>query len=1587
MPIDLLAQQPKNLLADQDVSVRLQGRPVPEEAEEPEEFFLSTDKERANWQAQGSIGWWEYAKLTKFSDVYYGEVMGAGSLHGLVGRLQNDEYKTEKDKDRDKQDLYGIMKKREEMQTRGMSYGANVYKVVAQIPSFAFEMAATGGLASSVRKTATAGAKKAGLSALKKGMVSKAVGVLGREAVVGAARTTVMPHRYMSGYAERQVNDVLSITDKGLEIAEEAEEAPFTSFMKAYGDAFVEFYTETLGGELLKPASKVAAKGILAKIPKAAREQFTKIATTLKNAIPKGRIAQLITRGGFDGILEEYGEERLGSLFRIPLGLDEREIPTIDKLQEAIFPTWEQAAIEIGAFAIWGGSSASAQAITNGLRNKGRSEADIKKTLNNLSQKEKDTFALELGKTFDERAERAEVIIKASSGGELTAEEQTTLDTVYKEFVDKGLIEKEEEVKEEEKPLGFATAEEYVKSKGETVYHGTSEEFETFDAEKLGSRTNALSAKEGFFFTDSKQNANVYSQTVIDDAEYSVAKEIMSNDKFRFRNSLVSKTILPRKVSALGGEITDKEGLLSYIRDDYKRQVKDIQDNYVRTEADKESADRLQSLEGEYIKIWERKLSAGDVKQPSIKEVVLSYDKPLVAKQKGTGIEKVIHSGKERFKTYTDLIRHAKEKGHDAVIIKDAIDPIKATTTVVFKPSQIKTKSQLISEWNKAKGEASPQSKAQAIVEANAKEVEDKPLKEQAKLIYQGREKALDRERISIEKEMSLIEKQIAERKQQDKPTKALENKLQSLSDQLESVHYQIADIEDVAIERLKGEGIEITGKQLERIRKLSFRTGKVQMREEMLERAREKKQRKKLRYKAAKDILKKYKRPENVVDVKYQQKIDAIVEKLGATAKERKKSIRDMSDVELVTLAKAIAEEREKGKELFKTKKAQREMAAEVLRGALIKAAGGTPTGQFTKGTLEEKKKKKAGFLKQADLATLSPVNLIRKVFGEVGERLLYDSIDHAATVKGVHQNARKQAIQKSAKTNKINIVDLGKVYTINGKSFQLNNILRMYLATKDGQSMEALLFGNNISESEVAEFIKIVPKKYLKFADEVQQVVGDRYDEIARVMAEHYNVKVEKVKTYFPLRRIALGLSQEEINDSLETEMAQEQVLRKGAGFSYTTADKGNTISRIEMDAQYQTEISLDFFGDAMRIIDKQEHLISYAPLQKAFNKVLNDPDLQEAVKYNYSESTWRSINEYLVNNVNPDTMFKNGNALERYVNHLLKRVRKGVAKAYLIFSAVTSGKQLPSFTLAAKYTNPLQLEESMRQVVLSKKYREAIYNLDPSLRNRVISRDFNELMTDIEKLPEGEIKRELMKLSQMVDTAGFAAIMQMDKYAVLAVYDAVYRHQKKTKSEKESQSIAHKAVLETQPQGGVKDLPAIYRTNQEYLRMALMFTNQLNKIWNMMRADMPRELARRQYGRASLGIASIMISSTMIYIMSHGRLPEDFDDFIDAIFGSMISSIPIVGNIGMSLARGYTPSLSPMGALTQNIQSIYTNISDGDYQAAMADSTFLLAIWLGLPYSQAKRTLSGAHDLATGETSDIRRLIWSEYMLGNN
>ncbi|KKK49488.1 hypothetical protein LCGC14_3134550, partial [marine sediment metagenome] len=191
------------------------------------------------------------------------------------------------------------------------------------------------------QKIAEKGLKKAA----ERGVVRFATKVAST-AVGAAARTVAMPHRVLEGYAERQVNASLEFTEAGTVIAKESREKPFTSAMKAFGDVVIENFSEVAGPTI----GRIGRKFIPRKMANALSKLFKKLH-------PKQSVKRLFTKVGYDGFLQELGEERLGALMRAVTGVEDFGADDPDSMFDRIIasiPNGEELLVEAGVLSFPG---------------------------------------------------------------------------------------------------------------------------------------------------------------------------------------------------------------------------------------------------------------------------------------------------------------------------------------------------------------------------------------------------------------------------------------------------------------------------------------------------------------------------------------------------------------------------------------------------------------------------------------------------------------------------------------------------------------------------------------------------------------------------------------------------------------------------------------------------------------------------------------------------------------------------------------------------------------------------------------------------------------------------------------------------------------------------------------------------------------------------------------------------------------------------------------------------------------------------------------------------------------------------------
>jgi len=306
------------------------------------------------------------------------------ALKESADRLTSDKYDGNIElKNRDIRAVSGYLAEKEEERIRGVSFGGKVSAAGLEIPSFMATFVATGGLATLGKK----GVQKGISFALKRELESKTAIFVSKtiQTATGAAlRTAASPHLVAKSFAERQLSAKIQPLDKGFTLLEESRETPATSMMKAFGDTFVEFFSEETGKAIGIVGSKFVPKRLLT--------SFGKVFGKLH---PGESVKALATKVGWNGFLQELGEERVGDIMRASLGIDKFD-PNSDRVMDQImasWPNWEELGVEATVIGLTGAGVKGTAASIEFIQNRKKSEGFVEPKDREISDEEASSIA------------------------------------------------------------------------------------------------------------------------------------------------------------------------------------------------------------------------------------------------------------------------------------------------------------------------------------------------------------------------------------------------------------------------------------------------------------------------------------------------------------------------------------------------------------------------------------------------------------------------------------------------------------------------------------------------------------------------------------------------------------------------------------------------------------------------------------------------------------------------------------------------------------------------------------------------------------------------------------------------------------------------------------------------------------------------------------------------------------------------------------------------------------------------------------------------------------------------------------------
>lgn len=368
---------------------------------------LFTERELLDIRAKGEIGYFEsFANNIKIPGASTGwEIAQTIDMANLSRKYSDGTIN-----DGEKKALFDFARSMAEEQIRGYTFMGKVGSAYAQAPAFMIEFAASLGVgklaASAALKTAEKKVASEVSEGITKEVVKKTVAQKVAQGAVthGVGATALIAQQAPLGYAERRLNQHLSITDKGEALFTEAQEKPFTSALKAAGSVGVEYVSEISGaaigkaivqpvGKIVSPYTNKIGSSLIDRVPSNVKDALFRAYKTVN---PNARVEKAFTAAGWNGMIEELGEERVADILRVTLDLDEKEGYSFDQVMTALYPGAEQLLVEAGTITMIGGSRVALNGAANQLHKiamkKGISEKDATEMVNNLSQTEIETL-------------------------------------------------------------------------------------------------------------------------------------------------------------------------------------------------------------------------------------------------------------------------------------------------------------------------------------------------------------------------------------------------------------------------------------------------------------------------------------------------------------------------------------------------------------------------------------------------------------------------------------------------------------------------------------------------------------------------------------------------------------------------------------------------------------------------------------------------------------------------------------------------------------------------------------------------------------------------------------------------------------------------------------------------------------------------------------------------------------------------------------------------------------------------------------------------------------------------------------------
>lgn len=669
-----------------------------------------------------------------------------------------------------------------------------------------------------------------------------------------------------------------------------------------------------------------------------------------------------------------------------------------------------------------------------------------------------------------------------------------------------------------------------------------------------------------------------------------------------------------------------------------------------------------------------------------------------------------------------------------------------------------------------------------------------------------------------------------------------------------------------------------------------------------------------------------------------------------------------ELTVAQLETIAKEVSELKRKGRLLRKVEIEARAAKAKADHDAVVGALMG---GELPVQTIEPVVAPPVVTMRQKlrDLfrLTLTTERVFdwfdgRKLFHGPIFGLFFNQVADAENVKLRRISERVESARKALADVGMTLADLQQtMFDLQGKELTVQDCLGIYLFRMNPMSKLAVTFGNWISEEVQKRIVDMVESdpRLVNLAQYILQHYEDHYARLREAVILAEDRDMGKEDNYTPMRRMERDYTPDE--RSILTEMMQREHYKRGV------AEKGMTLARKDIEPEYQKPIRLDAWTLLLEQIERQEHYIAFADLTKQLRAIATSDAVTAALRDKHSPQAARWLREYVDVVANPN-IYKVWSQAE----NLARIMRRHTAIAFLAWKLSTALKQTVSLVRYMPEAGHHLLKAGLEAATDWQRVREFVTARDPMVEFAALERELEEI-----KAARPGAYRDLI---HRFGEAGLKGLVWFDAptrtigwYGVyLAEHDkAVAEGLDAPEADRRATEAARSATSRTQAGARAFQLPELYRSGEVY-NLLLQFTNEMNKLWNIVTYDLPSLVANKQYSRAAMTFAAVGLEAGLIWTITHRRPPEDEDDIKDIALEQIVSLIPVIGNNIVAIERGFgagtdVAALSGGAEFASNAYKAMEGMLAGEVDAKSLEAAYRgLAPVVGLPYTGPKNLI---------------------------